>query len=107
MVNVFALNTLAFLTGLNALFDILLLVRFPDAGNGAAVNDAARFSQEVTWDALPPAMVALIWALCAAAMLGCAVYFGLIKQVSGELRDAVNGGKAKPGVKEKTIPQTE
>ena len=105
MVNVFVLNTLAFLTGLNAVFDILLLVRFPDAGNGVAVNDAARFSQEVTWDALPPAMVALIWAACAVAMLGCAIYFGLIKQVSGEIKNVVNGGKTKPAAADKSRSQ--
>ena len=91
IVNVFALNTLAILTGLNAVFDLWAIITNPAAGSELALNDAARFSQEIT-PLLSPAVVASLWAAIAVGMLLVAMYFGLIKQVSGELRDAVNGG---------------
>ncbi len=94
LVNVFLLNTLAILTGLNAVFDLWILVRNPAAGNEIAVNDAAAFSREVT-PLLPPALVAFMWAAIAVAMLATAIYFGLIKPVEGELAEAV---KSKTGV---------
>ena len=90
IITLFLLNTLAILTGLNAVFDLWLLVRNSDAGTGSAVNDAARFSSEVT-PLLPAGVVAFMWAAIAVAMLAFAVYFGLIKQVGGELKEVVKG----------------
>lgn len=87
VVNVFLLNTLAILTGLNAVFDLWSLVRNPTAGNEIAVNDAAAFSREIT-PLLPPALVAFMWAAIAVAMLALAMYFGLIRQLSEELNGA-------------------
>ena len=86
MINVFMLDTLAILTGLNAVFDLWLLVRNPGAGDGA--NDAARFSSEIT-PLLPASVVAFMWAAIAIAMLLAAMYFGLIKQVGGEISEVV------------------
>lgn len=87
-INVFVLNTLAILTGLNAVFDVWYLVLNPGIGTGPIVNDAERFSLEVT-PLLPPAVVAFMWAAIAVAMLAFAMYFGLIKQVGGEISGAV------------------
>ncbi len=93
VINLFVLNTLAILTGLNAVFDVWHLVMNPGAGAGPIVNDAERFSIEVT-PLLPPAVVAFMWAAIAVAMLVFAMYFGLVKQVEGELSEVVQG-KAK------------
>ncbi len=91
MVNVFVLNTLAVLTGLNALFDLWLIVSNPGAGTETALNDAARFSSEIT-PLLSPAVVAFIWAAIAVGMMALAMYFGLIKQVEGEIKDKIGNG---------------
>ena len=88
LVNVFVLNTLAILTSLNAVFDLRLLVQNADAQSAVGVNDAAQFSEKVT-PLLPASVVAAIWAAVAFCMLGAAVYFGLVKQVGGELSSAV------------------
>ena len=63
-INVFLLNTLAILTGLNAVFDLARLVPNADLGNGAIVNDAARFAQEIT-PGLHPSIIAILWAAIA------------------------------------------
>ena len=90
VINVFLLNTLAILTGLNAVMDLSYLVRHGDAGVGEIMNDAAAFSAEYT-PLLPASIVALIWSAIAVFMLGAAVYFGLIKQIGGEISSAVKG----------------
>ena len=90
VVNLFVLNTLAILTGLNALLDLWIVIRNPDIGSGSIANDAAAFSAQIT-PLLPPAMVAFMWAGVAVAMLAFAMYFGLLKQVGGELSAVVNG----------------
>ena len=90
VVTVFALNTLAILTGLNAVFDLWNVVRNPNPVPGGPVNDAASFSAYVT-PLLPPAVVALMWAAIAVGMLSAAFYLGLIKQVEGEINQAVSG----------------
>lgn len=90
VITVFLLNTLAILTGLNAVFDLWHVVRNPNPVPGGPLNDAANFSAQVT-PLLPPALVALMWALIALAMLSAAIYFGLIRQVGGELSQAVQG----------------
>lgn len=90
IVNVFILNTLALLTGLNAVIDVSYLVRHPDAGIGEIMNDAAAFANAYT-PLLPASVIAFIWSAVAVLMLGAAVYFGLLKQVGGEISEAVNG----------------
>ncbi|MDE2635418.1 MAG: M50 family metallopeptidase, partial [Chloroflexota bacterium] len=90
IVNVFILNTLALLTGLNAVMDVSYLVRHPDAGIGEIMNDAAAFANAYT-PLLPASVIAFIWSAVAVLMLGAAVYFGLLKQVGGEISEAVNG----------------
>ena len=92
IVNVFLLNTLAILTGLNAVMDLTYLVRHGDAGIGEIMNDAAAFAAEYT-PLLPASVVAVIWSAIAILMLGAAVYFGLLKPVSGEISGAINGKK--------------
>ncbi len=84
-VNVFVLNTLAILTGLNALFDLIHLIRITGVEVG---DDAAKFSQEIT-PLLSPSVVAAIWAAIAVGLLAAAVYYGLIKTVGGEIAQAV------------------
>lgn len=88
IVNLFLLNTLAILTGLNAVFDLRQLIQIAGNGNGSVVDDAAAFSRDIA-PLLPAWVIAAIWAAVAIAMLGAAVYFGLIKQVGGEINDAV------------------
>ena len=90
IINVFILNTLAILTGLNAVMDLSILVNNSDAGVGELMNDAAAFSREIT-PLLPASVVAFLWSAVAVFMLGAAVYFGLVKQVGGEISDAVKG----------------
>ena len=90
IVNVFILNTLALLTGLNAVMDVSYLVRHGDAGIGEIMNDAAAFASAYT-PLLPASVIAFIWSAVAVFMLGAAVYFGLLKQVGGEISEAVNG----------------
>lgn len=90
VINVFLLNTLAILTGLNAVMDLSFLVRFPDAGIGDVMNDAAAFAAEYT-PLLPGSVVAFIWSAIAVLMLGAAVYFGLFKPVGGEISEVVKG----------------
>lgn len=89
-ITVFLLNTLAILTGLNAVFDLWSVVRNPNPAPGGALNDAANFSAQVT-PLLPAAVVALMWALIALGMLSAAIYYGLVKQVGGEISQAVRG----------------
>ncbi|MCY4145402.1 MAG: M50 family metallopeptidase [Chloroflexi bacterium] len=81
---VFLLNTLAVLTGLNAVFDLVHLVSNADIGNAGVLNDAAAFSQNVA-PLLPPSVVALLWAAIAVGMMGVAMYFGLLKPAQSEL----------------------
>ena len=90
VVNVFVLNTLAILTGLNAVFDLWFLVGNSDAGRGQVVNDAAAFANEYT-PLLPASVVAFLWAAVAILMSAVAIYFGLIKQVGGEICEVVKG----------------
>ena len=90
IINVFILNTLALLTGLNAVMDVSYLVRRPDAGFGEIMNDAAAFASAYT-PLLPASVIAFIWSVVAVFMLGAAVYFGLIKPARVEIGDAVRG----------------
>lgn len=89
IITVFLLNTLAILTGLNALFDLWHVVRNPNPLPGGPINDAANFAS--TTPLLPAVVVALMWAAIAVGMLSAAIYYGLIKPVGGEARQAVQG----------------
>ena len=90
IITVFLLNTLAILTGLNAVFDLWNVVRNPNPLPGGPVNDAANFSAQVT-PLLPAGVVAFMWAAIAVGMLSAAIYYGLIKQMGGEIKQAVHG----------------
>ncbi len=90
IINIFLLDTLAILTGLNAVMDVSYLIRHGDEGIGEIMNDAAAFATEYT-PLLSPSLVALIWSGVSLLMLGAAVYFGLFKPVSGEIGEAVKG----------------
>ena len=90
IVNLFVINTLAILIGLNAVFDVTRLIGNADAGRGDVLNDAARFSEEIT-PLLPASVIAIIWSAISIFMLGAAVYFGLIKPARVEIGDAVRG----------------
>ena len=94
LVNVFILNTLALLTGLNAVMDLSILIRFGDAGRGDIMNDAAAYASTYT-PLLPASVIAFMWSAIAVVMLGAAVYFGLVKQVGGEISDAVKSVNGK------------
>ncbi len=89
LVNQFVLNTLATMTALNAVLDVWMLVGNSDATRGAVNNDAAAFAKEVT-PLLPTATVAFIWSMAAIAMLGTAVYLGMIKPLRQELSHTVS-----------------
>jgi len=94
LINVFVLNTLAILTGLNAVMDLSILIRFGDAGSSGIMNDAAAYASKYT-PLLPASVIAFIWSGIAIIMLGAAVYFGLVKQVGGEISDAVKSVNGK------------
>lgn len=78
-INLLVLDILAILTGLNAVLDLLDIVRFSTASIGTVLNDAAAFSREVA-PIIPGALWAILWAIIAVIMLGAAVYFSHIRQ---------------------------
>jgi hypothetical protein len=78
-VNLLVLDILATLTGLNAVLDLLDIIRFSTASMGTVLNDAAAFSREVA-PILPGVIWAVLWAIIAVLMLGAAVYFSHIRQ---------------------------
>ena len=90
IVNQFILNTLAVMTSLNAVLDVWMIVGQSDASRGQVRNDAAAFATEFT-PALPTSVVAFIWSAAAVAMLGAAIYFGMIKPLRQEIDDTVTG----------------
>lgn len=79
-INMLVLNVLAIMTGLNAILDLWLIVRFSNlrSSDGLVRNDALAFSEEIT-PLIPPVVIALIWALIAVLMLGAAVYYALLR----------------------------
>ncbi len=85
----FTLNTLAVLTTLNAVLDVVYLVSNADAGRGVIRNDAAAFASEVM-PIVPASVVALTWAGLAIGMLAIAGYYGIIKPLREEINDAYN-----------------
>ena len=88
-INLFALNTLAIMTALHAVFDDLRWL--VDNANADRHNDAAQFAEQLSL--FSPSVVAFIWAVAAVIMLAVAIYLGLIKPIGQEISDAV---KSKP-----------
>lgn len=86
-INQLILNVLSIVLALNAVLDLLALIRSTSAvivsGNGIVRNDAAAFSAEIT-PIIPPVFWAVIWAILAAAMLAAAVYFSIIHPLRGQ-----------------------
>jgi hypothetical protein len=90
-VNMFVLNVLAILTGLNAVLDLWYLIFNTDASVGAVRNDAAAFSSQIF--PLPAWFWAGLWALIAVGMLGVAAWFSIVHPL-------VNGRKSPPRAQE-------
>lgn len=78
-VNLFVLDVLAMLTGLNAVLDLTGLIGNINASIGVIQNDAAAFSRDVA-PILPGVVWAVLWAVIAVIMLGAAVYFSHIRR---------------------------
>jgi hypothetical protein len=76
--NVLVLNVLAILTGLNAVLDLLYLVRVSNAALGNVQNDAAAFAALTP---IPTVIWAIIWALLAIFMLGSAIWYSVVRPV--------------------------
>lgn len=77
--NLIVLNLLSILTALNAVFDLFGLVQNSDAGMGRVRNDAAAFSAEYA-PLIPAWFWAILWAGLALAMLGAAIYYGVVRR---------------------------
>lgn len=75
--NTLMLNLLAVLTGLNAVLDLVFLVRNSHATFGPLRNDAAAMA--VLTPGIPAVIWALIWALLALFMLGCAFWYSIVR----------------------------
>jgi hypothetical protein len=73
--NVLVLNVLAILTSLNAVLDLLYLVRVSNVTLGNVQNDAAAFAALTP---IPTVIWAIVWALLAIFMLGCAVWYSVV-----------------------------
>lgn len=82
-INLLALNILAIMTGLNAVMDIVGLIRYADVvmptRGGIMRNDAAAFSEEIL--GLPPEFWALLWAGIAIVMMGMSVYYSILRPI--------------------------
>ncbi len=74
------LNFLAIVTGLNAVMDVLMLVRLADLPTAGVIgqNDAAAFSAQVA-PILPPAGWAFVWALLSLLIVGAAVWLTFLR----------------------------
>lgn len=77
LINLLVLDVLAIVTGLNAVFDLLILTRYSEASVGPVLNDASAFSRSVA-PILPGAVWAFIWAVLAVVMLLLAVYWSVV-----------------------------
>ncbi len=88
-ITMLVLNILAVSTALEAFIDLRYLVSFIDASRGTIVNDAVKFSQDVT-PLVPPTLVALIWAGIALLMFAVALYYGAWKPLRREIDDTYN-----------------
>ena len=77
VMTLFVLNTLAVLTALHAVLDLVGLVGSADARMGEIRIGAAAFSAAVA-PLVPPVVWAALWALIAIAALGAALYYSII-----------------------------
>lgn len=77
--NMFVLNFLAIITGLNAALDVIYLVGNVNAGLGDIQSDAAALAMLTR--PLPAAFWALLWALIAVGALGASVYYSIIRRM--------------------------
>lgn len=75
--NIFILNILAILTGLNAVLDAYSLARNSGAGLGNIPNDAAAFA--ALTPGIPTVIWAIIWAFLALLMVGTSVWYSVIR----------------------------
>ncbi|MDZ4769236.1 MAG: M50 family metallopeptidase [Chloroflexota bacterium] len=78
-ITMLALNVLAIITGLNALFDLITLTRIADLGGGIGRNDAAAFSAQVA-PVLPASGWALVWAALSVVILAGAIYLAFLRR---------------------------
>lgn len=80
-INLLVLSVLSIMTALNAVLDVVTLIRYADMqiASGIVRNDAAAFSEEIAGGFLPGSFWALMWAGIALTMCGFSVYYGLIK----------------------------
>lgn len=89
--NLLILSVLAIMTALNAVLDLVTLIRYADmqmiGGSGIVRNDAAAFSAEIAGGFLPASVWAFIWAGIALSMCGASVYYSLLR--SGKLKDDI------------------
>ncbi len=87
-INLLVLNMLALLTGLNAVMDLLYLVRSVDTtamGTAGPIrNDAAAFSAEVA-PLVPPVVWAVMWAIAAVLILGMSLYYAILRPMLSRL----------------------
>lgn len=93
VVNQFVLNTLAIMTALEAVLDLLYLVGHAGISRGEQRNDALAFAQQIT-PLLTASIVALIWAAIAVAILVAAIYFGAVKPLRQEIVNVVSGSES-------------
>lgn len=79
-ITMLALNILAIVTGLNAVMDVLMLVRLADVPTAGVIgqNDAAAFSAQVA-PILPPAGWAFVWALISLLIVGASVWVTFLR----------------------------
>ncbi len=78
--NQLVLSVLAIMTALNGVLDLWYLIQHSGIGLGTIQNDAASFSQNVM-PLIPPAVIAIVWALLAVLMLAASVYWSMIRPV--------------------------
>jgi hypothetical protein len=88
-ITMLVLNVLAVSTALEAFIDLRYLVSFIGASRGEIVNDAVKFSQDVT-PLVPPSVIAVIWAGIALVMFAFALYYGAWKPLRREIDDTYN-----------------
>jgi hypothetical protein len=77
-VNLLVLDVLAIVCGLNAVLDLLALIRYSGASLAGTLNDAGAFSREVA-PILPGATWAFLWALIAVGMQGVSVWYSVVR----------------------------
>ncbi len=75
--NIFVLNFLAIITGLNGALDVIQLVGNTNIGLGNVQNDAAALA--ALTPPIPAAVWAFLWAVIAVLMLGASVYYSIIR----------------------------